>query len=145
MRDGWIVGERLRQWVLAPSPRLRMLAAAAALFVIANLFYHGAQSYAVDAVPAPWDKLAHFTLFVGLGLLISTALGGRRPLVVLALCALVGGTDEMAQMLTPGREVDLSDWMADISGAWFALLVLHFLKTAPTAPAGPPPDALPQR
>ncbi len=145
MRDGWIVGERLRQWVLKPTPRVRMLAAAAALFVIANLFYHGAQSYAVDAIPAPWDKLAHFALFFALGLLICAALGGRRPLLVLALCALVGGTDELAQLLAPGREVDLSDWIADISGAWFALLVLHFLRTALPAPAAPPPGALPQR
>lgn len=145
MRDGWIVGERLRQWVLAPAPRVRMLAAAAALFVIASLYYHGATIDAVDALPAPWDKLAHFTLFFGLGLMISAALGGRRPLLVLALCALVGGTPELAQLLSPGREVDLSDWMADISGAWFALLVLHFLKTAPPASVAPLPGALPQR
>jgi VanZ family protein len=140
-RDGWIIGERLRQWLLKPTPRLRVAAAAAALFVIANLFYHGAQSYAVDAIAAPWDKLAHFTLFFVLGLLVSAALGGRRGVIVLALCALVGGTDELAQLLTPGREVDFGDWIADISGAGSAALLVHFLKTALPLSAG----ALPQR
>ncbi len=65
------------QRVVHPSPRDRAWATAVALFLIANLFYHGAQPYAVGAVPAPWDKPVHMLLFFMLGTLAWVAFAGR--------------------------------------------------------------------
>lgn len=116
------------QRVVHPSPRDRAWAAAVALFVIANLFYHGAQPYAVGAVPAPWDKPVHMLLFFVLGTLAWMAFGGRRFWVVLLMCALVAGTDELAQLMNPGRDVELTDWLADVSGVALAGFVLAQLR-----------------
>jgi VanZ family protein len=116
------------QHVVHPSPRDRAWAAAVALFVIANLFYHGAQPYAVGAVPAPWDKPVHMLLFFVLGTLAWVAFGGRRFWVVLLMCALVAGTDELAQLMNPGRDVELTDWLADVAGVALAGFVLAQLR-----------------
>lgn len=116
------------QRLLEPAPSDRAWAAAVALFVIANLFYHGAQPYAVDAVPAPWDKLAHLLLFLLLGTLIDVAFAGRRLWAVLLVCAIVAGTDELAQLLNPGRDVDALDWLADMGGAAVAAATLASMR-----------------
>jgi VanZ family protein len=116
--------EALIRRLVQPTPRDRAWAAALALFLIANLYYHGAQPYAVDAVAAPWDKAAHMLLFFILGALVWIAFAGRRFWAVLIVCALVAGTDELAQLLNPGREVDLVDWLADVAGVLLAGLLL---------------------
>jgi VanZ family protein len=116
--------EALIRRLVQPAPRDRAWAAALALFLIANLYYHGAQPYAVDAVEAPWDKAAHVLLYFILGVLVWVAFAGRRFWVVLIVCALVAGTDELAQLLNPGREVDLLDWLADVAGVLLAGLLL---------------------
>jgi len=114
--------------LVAPTPRDRAWAAIIALLIIANLFYHGAQPYAVDAVPAPWDKAAHVLLFFLLGALAWVAFAGRRFWAVLMVCALVAGTDELVQLLNPGRAVDAFDWLADVAGVALAGLVLARLR-----------------
>lgn len=116
------------QRVVHPSPRDRAWATAVALFLIANLFYHGAQPYAVGAVPAPWDKPVHMLLFFMLGTLAWVAFAGRRFWAVLLVCALIAGTDELAQLMNPGREVELLDWLADVAGVALAGLVLAQLR-----------------
>ena len=128
---------RLLAALVAPTPRDRIGAAAVALLVIANLFYHGAQPYAVDAIAAPWDKLAHLLLFFVLGALCWVAFAGRRFWVVLAVCALVAGTDELAQLLNPGRDVDVFDWLADMAGVLLAGWLLAHLQRAWSARAAP--------
>lgn len=116
--------EALIRRLVQPAPRDRAWAAALALFLIASLYYHGAQSYAVDAVPAPWDKAAHVLLYFILGTLVWVAFAGRRFWAVLLVCALVAGTDELAQLFNTGRQVDLMDWLADLAGVLLAALVL---------------------
>lgn len=93
------------------------------------------------------DKLAHFLVF---GLLATSIL--RTPkfrnlsLRSLAMAALItcayGGFDEVRQSLTPGRSVELADWLADTAGAVVAVLVYarwhayrHFLEK-PVSPDG---------
>lgn len=78
------------------------------------------------------DKLVHFTLFLVLAFLWIRA---RRYfnqhttrnalLIILALCALYGGTLEWLQsQLGSNRMSDLKDWIADVlgtcTGAWLA-------------------------
>jgi len=103
-----------------PVPRDRAWAAALALFIIANLFYHGAQPGTVGALAAPWNTAAHLLLFFLLGTLAWIAFAGRRFWAVLIVCALVGGTDELAQLIEPGRAVDWLDWLADVAGLLLA-------------------------
>lgn len=121
--------------VVHPAPRDRAWAAGIALFLIANLFYHGAQPYAVGAVPAPWDKPAHVVIFFLIGTLAWIAFAGRRFWAVFLVCAAVAGTDELAQLMNPGREVEVFDWLADIGGVALAGLLLSHLRARMLAPA----------
>ncbi len=74
------------------------------------------------------DKLAHFLVF---GLLATAILRtprlkdhGLRSLIIAALLASAyGGFDELRQSLTPGRSVELADWLADTLGAIVAVSV----------------------
>jgi VanZ family protein len=113
---------------VAPSPRDRTWAAALVLFIIANLFYHGAQPYAVGAIAAPWDKPAHVLVFFVLGTLAWVAFAGRRFWLVLIVCAMVAGADELAQLFNPGRDVAVSDWLADVTGVALAGVLMARLR-----------------
>ena len=117
--------------VLFPPRWMRLLALLAFAFVAANLFWHGAQPYAVGAVSEPWDKLAHLVLYGGFGGAAWVMLGGGRPTAdVLAPMAalLVGVADEFAQSFSPGRVVGLGDIAADAIGALLAVMTLVWLR-----------------
>jgi VanZ family protein len=113
---------------LVHPPRwVRALALLAFLAVAANLFWHGARPYAVGAIPAPWDKLAHVVLYGGFSASAWVALGGVRPtadLLAPIVAVSVGLLDEYAQTFNPGREVGLDDLAADAAGAVAAILAL---------------------
>ncbi len=138
---------------------LRLLGAAAAIFLIVGLFVGGAQPVAVGLIPAPWDKLAHCTLFAQITLALLFAGGaqpawtGGRALVALrcgrallwvaaALALVVGVADEVHQAWLPGREAGWDDLAADALGI---LLVAGWVgwaaRSLPPAPhvPGPPP------
>lgn len=117
--------------VLFPTRWMRMLALLAFVFVAANLFWHGAQPYAVGIVNEPWDKLAHLTVYGGFGALAWVMLGGGRPTAdVLAPMAatLVGIADEFAQSFNPGRVVGLADLTADAIGAVLVVATLALFR-----------------
>ena len=85
----------------------------------------------------PLDKLIHFLMFFGFGLLWSLALGGRlTALIVLAAGLILAVVTELGQS-TPliGREADLPDGLADLVGlaAGLALAILA-RKCWPTQP-----------
>jgi VanZ family protein len=110
---------------------MRGTALAGFAFVAVNLLWHGAQPYAVGAVPAPWDKLAHLVLFGGFSAAAWVMLGGARatadllaPMVAVA----VGVVDEVAQSYNPGRAVGLDDLAADAVGAVLAAVALALLR-----------------
>jgi VanZ family protein len=80
------------------------------------------------------DKLHHFTAYAVLcfilGATLWQAFPSRRrliPLVVLLVAALYGGFDEFTQILV-GRDCELNDWLADVSGAATAGAVLYALQ-----------------
>jgi VanZ family protein len=66
------------------------------------------------------DKLGHLTLYAVLGLAL--AWGRWRAqvpiphILLLAIGALYGMTDEVHQMFVPGRQPDFADWVADVIG-----------------------------
>jgi len=67
------------------------------------------------------DKVAHFAVF---GLLATLVLRtGCRPWVAVLLVSLFGFTDEWHQSFTPGRMVEVADWVADTLGAITAVAI----------------------
>lgn len=80
----------------------------------------------------PKDKVAHFLAF---GLLATAILRiprlGRLGWGGAAIAALItivcGGFDELRQSLTPGRQVELADWIADAAGAIIAVIAYRHL------------------
>lgn len=75
------------------------------------------------SLPAPWDKVAHGSGFLALGLILFMGWADRiRPGVLLALLVLYGAGDELHQGFVPGRDGSLGDWLADTAGAGLGLL-----------------------
>lgn len=70
------------------------------------------------------DKVAHSGLFGLLALLVQrTGFPPRRAWVAVALVSAFGLTDEWHQSFTPGRFVEVADWIADTLGAIVAVTI----------------------
>lgn len=79
-------------------------------------------------LPHPLDWLCHFGLYAGLGLLLARVgvLQGwpRRWLVWTAVAlSLWAALDELHQLLIPGRDAEVGDWIADTLGASLGILL----------------------
>lgn len=71
-----------------------------------------------------FDKLAHFAVFGLLATLVARACPpGRRRWWAIFIVSLGGGCDEIRQSFTPGRSVEVADWVADTLGAITAVTV----------------------
>lgn len=108
-----------------PPRAVRVAGAALALLLVVNVLWQGAQPYAVGLVPGGWDKLAHASLHAVLCTMLLFALGVRRGLWAVALCAAFAALDEFAQQFSPGRSVSFMDWLASVAGAVLALAAAH--------------------
>jgi UDP-2,3-diacylglucosamine pyrophosphatase LpxH len=83
-------------------------------------------------LPPPWDKGAHFLAFGFLAAALELAFRHtrhdwplyRRHLLIFALVAFFGATDEWHQRFVPGRDCSFYDWLADALGGAFGLVVL---------------------
>jgi VanZ family protein len=113
--------------ILFPPRWMRLLALNAFALVAANLLWHGTRPYAVGAVPAPWDLVAHMVLYACFSGTAWVMLGGGRwtadmlaPMAAIGL----GVLDEFAQTFNPGRHADLGDLAADAAGAIVAAVLL---------------------
>jgi len=118
----------LARRVAFPVPRDRALAAAGALALIAGVFYYGAQPHLVAPVLAPWDQALRLLLYFVLGTLVWIAFDGRRFWAVLAVCALVAGTDELARLLDGQPSVAVLDLLVDVGSALLAAVLLDRLR-----------------
>jgi VanZ family protein len=74
------------------------------------------------------DKVAHFAVYGLLATLVIRAmrsaeerLRGPAALMAVVVASLYGITDEWHQSFTPGRSVEVADWLADTSGAALAV------------------------
>jgi VanZ family protein len=134
--------------VREPSPRAAPLVPAAwravclalAALIVFNLFYLGAQPFAAGLFAAPWDKLAHVTIYAGLTALLWLGAGGRATFTVIAAVIVIGALDELHQAGLPGREADGGDLAADaLAGlAAGALMLLYARRKATTKPRTEP-------
>jgi VanZ family protein len=74
------------------------------------------------------DKVGHFVVYAWLGVLLVRipAVASLRPFGVwsaVVIASLYGLTDEFHQSFTPGRSVELADWITDTVGALTAVIV----------------------
>ncbi|ADE55186.1 VanZ family protein [Coraliomargarita akajimensis DSM 45221] len=79
------------------------------------------------------DKIAHFLVFGLLATSIIRIPAFRNPTWRGALTAILitsgyGAFDEFHQSMTPGRAVELYDWLADTAGALVAVLAYRHWK-----------------
>lgn len=93
---------------------MRIACLLAALVIAVNLFYLGAKPFAVNLIPQPWDKLAHFVVFSILTVLVWIGTRGRMPLAVVVAVAALGALDELHQGTLPGRSAEVTDFLADL-------------------------------
>jgi VanZ family protein len=63
------------------------------------------------------DKVGHFLVFGLLGALIARTQPRRRWWLGVFVASLYGISDEFRQSFTPGRAVEVADWVADTLGA----------------------------
>ena len=106
------------------------------LLILCIFFVSGTSDLATPDIDL-WlskDKVGHFFVF---GLLTTSIiripflrrLGLRGAAFAVFLTVAWGGFDEIRQSFTPGRSVELADWLADASGAIFAGIAYHFWKS----------------
>jgi VanZ family protein len=79
-------------------------------------------------LPHPVDWLGHLLMYGGLGFLIARAARLRgwsaRSLVWIGVAlSLLAALDELHQLFIPGRDAEVSDWLADTVGATAGLAV----------------------
>lgn len=67
------------------------------------------------------DKLTHFSVFGLLATLIARTQPSKRWWLGLVLASFYGIADEFRQSFTPGRSVEVADWVADTLGAAVAV------------------------
>ena len=110
-----------------PSRALRIVAIGTAALLVVNVLWQGAQPYAVGLFADGWDKVAHATLHCVLCSVLLLALGLRRGVWAVVLCASFAAIDEWAQQFSPGRSVSFYDWLASVVGAVLAWAAAHAL------------------
>ena len=107
----------------------RIIAAVAAALVAAGIF-------AVSSIPASGlpshpeflNVLAHFCEYMLLGSLLTIALNSptralwKTALLALVIASLYGASDELHQLLIPGRVCDFWDWLTDSAGALLGIV-----------------------
>jgi VanZ family protein len=112
-----------------PTERLAFLVAAVA--VMAAMLINPV------ALPAGWDKAAHFAAFSALTFCLWRASGGAMPLLVVAAATAFAGLDEWRQAYLPDRVSDAQDFLADIA-AVAATAALLFMQRKPVCAESSP-------
>jgi len=93
---------------------LRCLCLLLAAAVVFQLFYLGSQQFAAGLVTAPWDKLAHLTVYSAITALLWIGTGGSMPVLVIIAVIAIGALDELHQAGVPGRHAGMDDFLVDI-------------------------------
>ncbi|MBS3963251.1 MAG: VanZ family protein [Methylomonas sp.] len=99
------------------------------------IFWLSSQSMLpVPSVFNAQDKVMHAGAYFVMALLAWRALrhaglSGKLTLILAALfCSLYGISDEWHQSFVPGRNPDVTDWLADTVGAVGGVVLLHHIR-----------------
>ena len=96
------------------------------LALMITIFHASGESHVPQSHNVPnLDKIAHFFVFGLLAtLVVRVVFEPRQPLrwavVALLITSAYGAFDEIRQSFTPGRSVELADWIVDSLGAMVA-------------------------
>lgn len=99
------------------------------VLIVGSVFFASGQSeIATPGFSFSVDKIGHFAVFGALATSIVRLQFFRLrewkgALTVLLLVSVWGGLDEFRQSFTPGRSVEVDDWLADTLGALTAVLL----------------------
>jgi VanZ family protein len=110
--------------------RVRYVALALGLALVANLLVAGARPVAVGLFQPPWDKVAHLSYFAALGGLFGIAAGGERLWRAVLPLALFACGEEWRQAYLPGREAGWEDVVANFAGIAAGLVVARLVVRA---------------
>jgi VanZ family protein len=96
------------------------------LVLMAVIFFASSQGRVAAPQVSGIDKVGHFVVYGWLGVLWARVpwVAGLKPFGVwtaVAIASLYGITDEFHQSFTPGRGVEVADWLADTFGALAAV------------------------
>lgn len=117
---------------------IRFFSLLAAAVIVIALFTLGEKPYAGSLFPAPWDKLAHISVYATIAILVWIGTGGRafaegrahRAGAVALFVLAIGLLDELHQVGIPGRSADVADLVADAVGICVAFYLLRSRKPA---------------
>jgi VanZ family protein len=77
-----------------------------------------------------WSQEAHFALYLVLGALLLRAIARpvstRRLLLPMVIGALYAASDELHQYFVPGRQADMFDFIIDVAGLAFGILLVQY-------------------
>ena len=90
-----------------------------------------ASSFGQVAIPdcadfVNFDKLAHASVFGLMATLVLRPFRARPIVWSIVIVSLFGAADELHQHFTPGRSMDILDWVADTTGAVVAVSAYTF-------------------
>ena len=72
-------------------------------------------------LPLPNDKVMHLAVYTGFGFVLA---GLPYPSAAIGMAgSALGALDEQSQRLSPGRDVSMRDWMADVLGISLGILL----------------------
>lgn len=93
-----------------------------AVAVAATVFVASGQSHVAAPSIINFDKVAHGLVFGLIATLLGRSFRRRRYIwMAIVLTSAYGLADEIRQSFTPGRSVEVADWVADTTGACLAV------------------------
>jgi len=95
--------------------------------ILVGLFVLGAQPFALNLIPSPWDQPAHVVGFAALAYalgLLSGQRGARMLLFAVAGALSIGALDEWHQIYLPGRHAGWNDLAMDAIGSLLGAALL---------------------
>jgi len=104
--------------MLLPERVVRALSLSLAIAMAAFVLVGARNVGEMGSVPGPYiDKIVHGVYYGIMAILFDRGLGGRLPVVAMAIAIAVGGADGAHQMAVATREASVFDWIADVTGA----------------------------
>ncbi len=106
----------------APAPRQPAGHWLWAVAVGGTVFFASGQTHVAAPGIVNFDKVAHALVFGLIATLVGRSFRRRRTVwMAIVITSAYGMADEIRQSFTPGRSVEIADWVADTVGACLAV------------------------